>query len=308
MSFKSKLLLSFAGIYLIWGTTYLAVKFSLHGFPPMLMGGIRFTTAGLLFLLFSMYRGDGLPNIKDWKNGIITGFIMNLCGQGFNFFVAKDVPSSIVSLLAATSPLLVVFLDRLFFARKKLPLMSYIGMSVGFIGVASLFSPDTNLSFNYIQLIPILISCICWAIGSLVPKKLELSNSAIKNLGTQLFSGGIMFMILSFLLGEYNNFNIYDVGAKPLFALIYLITFGSIVVFGCYNWLIQNYDSSKVATHGFINPVIALGVGSVLGNEPITLKVIISASIIVLGVMIIIFGKTKINLKFKRDTKKLAYE
>lgn len=308
MNFKSKLLLSFAGIYIIWGTTFLSVKFALETLPPMLMGGIRFTIAGLLFLLFVLYKGEGLPTRQEWKNGLILGFMINLCGQGFNFLVAKDVPSAIVSLISATSPLFIIFFDRMFFSKKNIPLMSYIGLTIGFIGVATLLSPDPKAGFTYIQAIPILIASVFWAFGSLMTKTINLGSSVIKNLGVQLLCGGLLFFIPAFFLGEFNSFNLNNVSSKSFFALLYLIIFGSIVVFTCYNWLMKNYDASKVATHGFINPLLAVIAGSILGNEPITLKIIISAVIIILGVMIIIFGKTKINIKFGKGNKKLAYE
>lgn len=307
MSFRNKLILSFAGVYLIWGSTYLGVKFSLEGFPPLLMGGVRFTLAGILFMIFALFKGEGKLTLQDWKNGLIIGFVMNFLGQGLTFISAKHIPSSIVALICATVPLWVTFFDRMFFTRAKLSVLSYVGLLIGFIGVTNLLSPDPNANFNYLYALPILFSSSCWALGSLLPKKLNVSKSTFVNLGTQLFSGGIFFLVTSFLMGEISSFHIENVTAKSLMALSYLIIFGSIIVFSCFNWLIKNCDASKVATYGFINPLVAVMLGNLFGGEPITLKVIISASIILLGVMIIIFGKSKIKLQPKKGMKKLTY-
>ncbi|MFN8577004.1 MAG: EamA family transporter [Candidatus Sericytochromatia bacterium] len=308
MSFTNKLVLSFTGVYLIWGSTYLAVKFSLEGFPSLLMGGIRFSIAGLLLILFAFLKGEGKPTLKDWKNAIIIGFVMNFCGQGLNFIVAREVPSSIIALISATVPLLITFFDSMFFSKQKLSPIIIIGLIIGFSGVISLLSPDKNNSFNYLLTIPILFSSTCWAFGSLLPKKLDMNNSAFMNLGTQLFAGSIFFTIGSYFMGEFNGFKFENVPLKSLFALLYLITFGSIIVFTCYNWLLKNYDAGKVSTYGFVNPVIAVIMGNIFGNEIITPKIIVSALIILLGVVIIIASKSKININLKRFIKKINYE
>lgn len=310
MNFTNKLILSFAGVYLIWGSTYLAVKFSLDGFPPFMMAGIRFFIAGILFFLIAYFKGDSRPTLQDWKNGLITGFMMNFCGQGLNFLVAKEVPSSIVALICAMAPLLITFFDSIFFSKNKLSIFAISGLLIGFTGVINLLSPDSSMSFNYLLTLPIIISSIFWAFGSLVHKKLNSNSSSFVNLGTQLVSGSAFFMISSFIMREFNNFSILDVSSKSLFSLLYLITFGSIVVFTCHDWLLKNCDASKVSTYGFVNPVIAVAVGSLFGNEPITSKVIISASIILLGVIIIIASKskTKISFDFKKENNKLSYE
>lgn len=308
MSFKNKLILSFTGVYLIWGSTYLALKFGLEGFPPLLLGGIRYSIAGLIFLLFSFIKNEQKPTLKDWKNGLILGFIMNFCGQALTFISAQHVPSSIVALIAATVPLWVTFFDRLFFSKQKLSILAYVGLVLGFVGVTALITPDTNTKFNYLLILPILFSCMCWALGSILPKKMSLSSATFSNLGIQLFSGSMFFLIASYFMGEFSRFEIAHVTNKSLFALAYLTIFGSVLVFSCFNWLIKNYDAAKVSTYGFVNPLVAIILGTYFGNEPITPKVIVSASIILFGVMIIILSKTKKNISFKKDIKKLSYE
>ncbi|MFN4149956.1 MAG: EamA family transporter [Candidatus Sericytochromatia bacterium] len=310
MSFTNKLIISFTGVYLIWGSTYLAVKISLEGFPSFLMAAIRFFIAGLLFFLIAYFKGDSRPTLKDWKNGLITGFMMNFCGQGLNFLVAKEVPSSIVALICAIAPLLITFFDSLFFTKQKLSIFVISGLVIGFTGVINLLSPDSSMNFNYLLTLPIIISSIFWALGSLIPKKLDMNSSSFVNLGTQLLSSSFFFIISSLLMGELTNFSFTQVSIKSFLALIYLITFGSIVVFTCYDWLLKNYDASKVSTYGFVNPVIAVIMGNLFGNEPITFKVILSASIILFGVIIIIASKskTKINFDFNKEKNQLSYE
>jgi drug/metabolite transporter (DMT)-like permease len=312
MNFTNKLILSFAGIYLIWGSTYLGVKFAVEGFPPLLMGGIRFMAAGLLFMLFAWFRNEGRPKLKDWKNGLIVGFVMNFCGQALTFMAAAHIPSAIVALICATVPLWVTFFDRVFVSRQKLSLFTYSGLLIGFTGVVSLLKPDTATGFNYLYALPVLFSSMCWALGSILPKKLEMSSSTFSNLGIQLFSGSIFFIITSYFMGEFNTFHIENVSLKSLIALVYLIIFGGIIVFTCYNWLLNNYDAAKVSTYGFVNPLLAVMMGNFFGNEPLTLKVLISASVILLGVIIIVLSKAsvkvKVNVNLNREIKQLSYE
>ncbi len=297
MSFTNKLFISFAGIYLIWGSTYLVVKFALGGFPPLLMGAIRFSLAGLLFMLFAWFKGDGLPKLKDWKNGLIIGFIMNFCGQALTFIATMKVPTVIVALICASIPLWVTFFDQIFFSRQKLSLFRYSGLLIGFIGVITLLAPGSHQEFNYLYALPVIFSCICWSFGSILPQKLKMGPSTFINLGTQLFSGSLFFLISSYLFGEFNSFQIEKISLKSMISMFYLIIFGSVIVYSCYNWLINNYDIAKVSTYGFVNPLLAVLIGTLFGNEPISLKIIISASIILLGVIIIIFSKSGIKVK-----------
>jgi len=201
----------------------------------------------------------------------------------------------------------------MFFAKKALPMLTYGGLLIGFVGVANLLSPDSSHHFNYLHALPIIFSCMCWALGSILPKKLNMSKSTYSNLGTQLFSGSIFFWLISYLSGEFTNFHVENITLKSVLALSYLINFGAIIVFPCLNWLLKNCDSAKVATYGFINPIIAVIIGNVFASEPITMKVIVSASIILLGVMIIIFGNGCKTEKVKTDInnsgiKELSYD
>jgi drug/metabolite transporter (DMT)-like permease len=293
MSFRSKMILNFAVVYFVMGAIYLAIRFSVEGFPSSLMGGIRFLVAGIILLSLSFLKGDGLPDANDWKAGILLGFVMNFCGQAPVFIASKTVPSSVIALISASVPLWMTFFDRLFFARQKLSGMTYGGLLIGFIGVLLLMAPGKQTNFNYLAALPVIFANICWALGSLLPKKVKMSPSVLKNIGTQLTSGSIFFFITSYFMGEFGKFHFTDITLKSVLALSYLIIFGSVIAFSSLNWLVRNVDAGKVSTYGFVNPLIAVLLGSMIGHEQITLKILFSAAIILVGVIIIILAKSR---------------
>lgn len=297
MSFKGRMILNFGIVYLVMGSIYLAIKFSVEAFPALLMGGYRFLLAGLILVGFAWLKGDGLPKLKDWKTGLIVGFIMNFCGQAPVFLAAKTVPSSVIALICASIPLWMTFFDRVFFARQKLSALTYLGLLVGFVGVVRLMAPEKGIEFNYLSALPVVFSNLCWALGSLLPKRVKMNPSALISVGTQLTTCSLFYFCFSFFMGEFTAFHFSDITVKSSLALAYLVIFGSVIAFSSLNWLVKNCDAGKVSTYGFVNPLIAVLLGTIVVNEVLTLKIIISAAIILLGVIIIIFSKVGTNKK-----------
>lgn len=308
MSFKAKMLLCYAGIYLIWGSTYLAVKFSLETIPPILMGGVRYLLAGLILLAIMFIKKEKLPSTKGIINGSLIGILMFTVSQSLVFTAAKELPSAIVALLCAISPILISFLDRFIGSKKRLTFDKILGIFTGFLGVYFLVKPDGGNNFFYMSFI--LVGAFLWSFCSMMNKKIMNSVSQTAALAIQLLSGGFFMTLLAIFRKEHIGFNLGEVSLKSGLSWIFLVTFGTVIVFSCYMWLLKNCDVSKVSTYAFINPVIAVFLGSFLGNEPLTFKVLSSASIIIIGVIIILFGnKLKVSEKIilNKKVKELNY-
>jgi drug/metabolite transporter (DMT)-like permease len=303
-------LIAFATVYIVWGSTYFFIRMAVHGFPPMLMGALRFTTAGLLLLGWSAYKGDKIFVKKDIINSGISGLLTLFIATGIVIWVEQTLPSAMVAIMVSASPIWFVMLDkgnwRTNFKNKAV----ITGMIIGFAGVILLFgeqlsraltgSHNSSMVFGVVLL---LLGSMAWSAGSLFSKKNGSASPARLNTAWQMIIAGIAFVPAAFAHHEFNNFNISQVPASAWMAVVYLILFGSIGAFSAYIWLLQVRPVTQVSTHSYVNPVIAVLLGMMFASEHISGLQIIGLAVILFSVLLINLDKYRKANKEKQQVK-----
>lgn len=288
------LVAAFAAVYVFWGSTYLAIKYAIETLPPFLMAGTRFVVAGGILLLIARFSKDyEPPKAAHWKTSFIVGTLLLLFGNGGVVFAEKYISSSLAALLVATEPFWVVLLSWLWLGKSRPNLKTVAGLFLGFVGVWFLIggqpahASDSGGSMQLFSAIAIIIAAMCWATGSIYGLRAPVPKSAVQTSGMQMFSGGIVLFVVSFISGEMFTFDVSQVSSNSVYGLIYLIIFGSLIGFTAYSWLLRNAQPAMVATYAYINPVIAVFLGWLIANETFTTQMLIGAGIIVGSVALI---------------------
>lgn len=280
--------LAFIAIYVIWGSTYLLNKIAVNEIPPMLLAAIRFLSASVLIFIISKLIGFSLSiSRKQLLNTAIAGFLFLTYGNGVVVWALKYVDSGFAALEISAQPLVVLLLMRVF-EGKKIEFMSVVGVILGFIGIFLLVSQKELISQEGMALGMLMIfSCmISWGYGSLFVGKADLPTNFFVNTGYQMFTGGIMLLVSSFLLGE--KWSYPSTWSQPVqLSMILLIVFGGIVAFTAFNYLLKTVSPEKVATSTYVNPIIALFLGWYFLNEVISFQSIIAAIVLLTGVYFI---------------------
>lgn len=281
--------IAFLCVYIFWGGTYLGMKFALVSFPPFIMAGIRHTTAGIILFTVAFIKKETFPNKKEMFNAGLVGALLLLGGNGFVAYAEMRVPSSIASLIIASVPLWITGLNWIGGEKKKPGLLELFGLFLGFIGIMVLAfqGSNTELNIDIIGMGLLLFASFSWSIGSLYSKRSEMPKSSFYNVSFQMLVGGTLLLVFSTLLGEYRTFNPSTITTQSIFALLYLILFGSIIAYSAYIWLFKNVNPTLASTYAFVNPVVALILGWSLASEMLSPQAII-ASILIIGAVIII--------------------
>lgn len=291
------IILAFAAVYLIWGSTYLAIRFSIQSFPPFLMSGIRYFVAGSIMYLIARFSGVSAPSREHWRSAVIIGALLLLMGNGLIAWAEEKVPSGMTALMVATVPLWFVLLYWLFFNGPKPTLRIIAGLVLGFGGIFILIGPDQLTGdghLPFIRLAAIVIATIGWTFGSLYAKGAKLPSSPVLVTGMQMFCGGVFMIVAGSLKGEWTDFHPTQVSSISTIGLVYLIIFGSMIGFSAYSWLVRVAPPSKVSTYAYVNPVIAVFLGWALGGEKLQWYALVGAAAIVVSV-IVITSAPKVN-------------
>ncbi|QCX38888.1 EamA family transporter [Aureibaculum algae] len=299
---KVLIVLAFFSIYVIWGSTYLLNKIAVTELPPFKLAAIRFLVASLLIFIIAKILGIGIAiTRKQFKNTVIAGFLFLTFGNGVVVWALKYVDSGFAALEISAQPLVVLLLMR-FFERKKIQPMSLVGIVLGMIGMYLLVSQTEIISNEntIIGLLMIFACMISWGYSSLFVAKADLPSNFFVNTGYQMLAGGTMLLIASFLFGEQWT-NPIEWSGKVQFSMLILITFGSIVAFTSFNYLLKNVSPEKVATSTYVNPIIALLLGWYFLDEQITKQSIIAAIVLLTGVYFI--NTTKKLTRYSRFKK-----
>jgi drug/metabolite transporter (DMT)-like permease len=292
----------------IWGSTYFGIRLAIESIPPFFMAGTRYLAAGGTMFLFALSRGAKLPSKTELRAAFIVGGCLLLGGAGGLTFAEQYVPSGTAALLVATVPVfLTIFawITRLTARPSRTVLFALL---LGIAGVFILSRPDLHsaLSSNgqsnwYLGVTVLLISSSIWAAGSLYSKNAARPSSAILGVGIQMISGGALLLVASALSGEPSRFDWAKVSVQSFLAWWYLVIFGAIIAFTAYVWLVRVCAPSLVGTYAFVNPVIAVFLGSVFAGEELTLRTISGAAVIVVAVAIIIFFSSRRPMKMALD-------
>ena len=281
-------------VYIIWGTTYLGIRFALESFPPYLMMGIRFVIAGGALFVFLLLRGTPLPTLRQWRSAALVGVLLLVFGMGSTAMAEESISSGLTAALVATSPLWAMLFSMIW---KQYPTRTdWIGVLLGFVGVL-LLSMEGNLQANPGAVALMVFATSMWALGSVWMRRLDMPNGAMGN-AAEMLCGGVILVVLALLRGEQIT-SAPTTGA--LLALIYLIIFGSLVTISAYMYLLKTVSPALATSYALVNPAIALLLGVALGGETLTGSALIALPVILAGIGVVIFGNNlrKISGKSK---------
>lgn len=288
---KTKLWMALLALYIVWGSTYLAIRFSVETIPPFLHASMRFLVSGAILYAWRRRAGDPVPTRGNWKAAAIVGTLLLLGGNGLVSLAEKTVPSGIAALVIATSPFWLTLFEAFRAGGTKPNWLSILGLVVGFSGVFLLIGPaeitGSEQKIDSFGAIILLIAPILWSSGSIYAKNADMPKSTLMSTGMQMLAGSVALFIVSVATGELRGFSFGDVTMRSWWGLIYLITFGSLVGFVSYGWLLHNAPISLVSTYAYVNPVVAVFLGWLLAGEALNARIGVAAAIIVGAVILI---------------------
>jgi drug/metabolite transporter (DMT)-like permease len=284
-------LVAFAIIYVVWGSTYLAILFAIETLPPFLMGGMRFVVAGALLYAWTRWLGDaGKPTREEWRTTVITGVLMLLFGNGAVVWSEFRIPSGVAALIVGVVPCFMVLIDWLRPGGSRPVAQVFVGLALGLAGLFFLIGPDSIMGSGRVDLAGVLVvmfGSLSWALGSIYSRHAKLPRSPFLATAMQMLAGGVALTIAGVLHGELASLDVAQFTLRSLAGWAYLIVFGSIVAFTAYAWLLRVSTPARVSTYAYVNPIVAVLLGWALASEPLTTRMIVAAAVIVSGVALI---------------------
>ena len=283
-------------IYIAWGSTYLAMRFAIQTIPPFLMAGARFLIAGSLLYAWQRLSGQPAPTRRQWRSAGIVGLFLLLFGNGGVVWAEQRIPSGIAALMVSSAPLWMVLLDGLRHRRLP-PGRMLLGIFIGLAGIGLLVGPSqlTGMhgDIDLVGAAALTLAALSWAAGSLYSRSADLPRSTFLYNGMEMLCGGAALLLLGTLNGEWARLQLAAVSGPSWLGFGYLVVFGSLVGFSTYTWLLRSAPTTLVSTYAYVNPIVAVGMGSLLAQEPLTLRVLLAAAIILGGVVLITFSRPK---------------
>ncbi|MGI9077395.1 MAG: EamA family transporter [Gemmatimonadaceae bacterium] len=285
-----RVIAAFAAVYVIWGSTYLGIRIAIETIPPFLMGGVRFLMAGAILYAWSRSRGDARPTPRNWLAATIVGGLLLLGGNGAVMWAEQYVATGIVSLLVAMVPLWIVLFEWIG-PRKIRPTAGVaLGVALGLVGLAVLAGPALwggKEGVDPASVIFLMLGSMSWAAGSLYSRRSSLPSSSILAMGMEMLGGGALLLIFGLLSGELPRLDIGAISGLSLFAMAYLVVFGSLIGFTAYIWLLRVQPAARVSTYAYVNPIVAVFLGWVILAEPVSRRTLFAGAIIVASVALI---------------------
>jgi drug/metabolite transporter (DMT)-like permease len=278
-------------VYIVWGSTYLAIFFVVETIPPFLSAGTRFLVAGGALYAFQRLRGDPAPARFEWRSAAIVGLLLLLGGNGGLVWAEQRVPSGIAALLIASVPLWMAILDALRPGGRRPDRWVILGVISGFVGIIILVGP-AGLTGGAGQVDPVggvvlILAAFLWAIGSLYNRSAKLPSSPLLGTGMEMLAGSAGLFILATISGEWSRLDLAAISTRSWLGLLYLIVIGSWVGFASYTWLLRVAPTMLVSTYAYVNPLVAIFLGSLLAGEELTPRVLVAATIIIGSVVLI---------------------
>src|SRR5271163_663964 len=285
-SYAIKLALAFVAIYVIWGSTYLAIRYAVETIPALVAAGIRHSLAGGIMLTWAWWRGFR-PTRQQWVAGFALGSLFFLIGHGSLHWAEQYVGSGLAALLIATEPMFILVLGWMM-GQQKISLLSALGLGLGVVGVAMLTGAELTVKGSGLWgLLAVLLGSLAWSLGVVISPRLKLPSDALGRTALPTLCGAALVLIAAGVTGEFHETHWTSITLRSLFGLGYLITFGSVVAFTSYTWLLQRVPPALVATHTYANPVVAVILGWLLAHEALTMRVVL-ASVAILGAIVLI--------------------
>jgi drug/metabolite transporter (DMT)-like permease len=287
--------LALGTVYILWGSTYLGIKYAIDTIPPLLMGSARFLLAGGVLYLLAIRTGDTRGDevgARQWIAALVIGGALLVGGNGGVILAEQYAPTGVVALLVATAPLWIAIIDRVVFGRRLPPLV-IVGLLVGFGGVAFLIGSPGSGHINLVGAALALAAPVCWAIGSVFTRHVKLPTRPLVAAAMEMLWAGLLFGIASILTGELGRLHWQHVSTTSILALVYLIVFGSLVGFSAYVWLLRSAPLSLVSTYAYVNPAVAVILGAIFVGEAINARLVIAGGIIILAVALIVVARSR---------------
>jgi drug/metabolite transporter (DMT)-like permease len=289
----SWIVLAFAGVYIIWGTTFLALAFAIRSIPPFISGGVRFLIAGAIMYAFVRSRESRPLSGLHVGGTLLCGALLSGIGNGFVVWSQQGLPSGIAALFVGAVPVTTTILDRLFFSRRTPGLQSIVGILVGLAGIAVLTRDTLSLAngIHPIYLVAVLTAGVGWSFGTLLQRRYAPHHKVWSFAALQMFAGGVFQLFMSVIDREWDHFRLAQVQTASVLGVIYLIVFGSLIAVNCYSFLVAHVNPTKVTTYALVNPVIALVLGAIVLNETVTPAAIVSTVLVLVGVALVLFQR-----------------
>jgi drug/metabolite transporter (DMT)-like permease len=285
-----KVLLAFAIVYFVWGSTYLAIRVGVREVPPFLLAGMRFLLAGGVLYGWMRAKGTTSPTGREWFSASLLGVLIFVLDYGLVFWAERRVPSGITAVMMATIPLFMALSEILFLRTQKLTARLGFALLVGLGGVAVLVSH--SLSFGDVPVdtsgaIALVVAAMSWSVASALTRKLPLPASKPMSSGAQMLCGGVLLTLTAAALGEFRGFHPQTASRGAWMALAYLVVAGSIIAFTAYVWLIHHESPTKVGTYAYVNPVVAVALGYFLGGEVVGPRTVLGTLLVLVSVVVI---------------------
>jgi drug/metabolite transporter (DMT)-like permease len=285
-----QVLLAFAIIYFVWGSTFLAIRVGVHEVPPFLFAALRFLVAGSALFGWMLARGEPIPTPRQWASACLMAILIFVCDYGFLFWAERRIPSGIAAVMMATIPAFMSLSEIAILRTQRLTGRLVVSLVVGLAGVAVLMLPSLRLGDAPIDrpgALACLFGAICWSVASALSRKLPLPASKPMNSGAQMLVGGLFLAITAASIGEFHDFHPAAVSTHAWLALLYLIVPGSIIGFTAYVWLLHHFSPTKVGTYAYVNPVVAVILGYFAGAEPLGPRTILGTLCVLASVVVI---------------------
>ncbi|MDQ2980147.1 MAG: EamA family transporter [Acidobacteriota bacterium] len=294
---RGKIVAGFAAVYILWGSTYLAIRFAIESFPPFVMAGTRHLTAGLLLFGWLLAKGVQLPKLRHWRSAAIIGGLLLLGGNGLVSWSEQRVPSGLASLFVASVPIWMALLQGI--QRRRRPPAALVGgLLLGLGGLVLLVLPGRFGGGEHVDPIgagALLLAALSWVVGSLYSRKAVLPESTLMAISMEMIAGGVLLWFFGLLFGEGGRLHADQISLRSVLSLGYLVIFGSLIGFSAYIWLLKVTTPARVTTYAYVNPVVAVLLGWAFAGEALTLRIGLATAAIVAAVALIIRfgGKTK---------------
>jgi len=292
---RARLVAAFAAVYVVWGSTYLAIRYGVETIPPFLMVGSRFLISGALLVWWSRVTGAEKPDRSHWRAAAITGVLLLCGGNGSVAWAEQRVPSGITALLVAVVTLWMVLIDWLRPGGTRPRLSMFLGVALGMGGLYLLVRPDAHargLAVDVAGATVLMLGSLSWAAGSIYSRYGAHPRSAALTTGMQMLVGGAVLVLMSLAAGELPRFDIRGISLASALGWLYLVTFGSLVGFTAYIYLLRATTPAKAATYAYVNPLVAVFLGWAVAGESITTRTVVAAGVILSGVAIITLTRT----------------
>ena len=287
---RTQILGAFASIYLIWGSTYLAIRYAVQTIPPFIMGGVRFVVSGILLYAWARYRGAPRPTGLHWRNAIIAGGLLLLGGNGAVVWAEQFVPSGLTALLVSILPFWLVIIEWVRPPRRRPAAAVLTGLIIGFLGIVVLVGPGNiggRGDVRPIGAVVLVLGSLSWAIGSFFSRDADLPQAGLLTTGMEMLGGGTLMLIVGALSGELSHFDVGHISTPSAIGLIYLITFGSLLGFTSYIWLLDKVSPARLGTYAYVNPVVAVVLGWAIASETLSARTAVAAAIVICAVALI---------------------